>query len=974
MMNWRLPPPGWEENLRADGSVLYASQSMNHGLQRRAKILLMLAIIVVVVADCAPVSAQEGDHWSFAPIARPALPPAPAGVRTSNAIDRFVTARLPEMGLTQAPRAERRTLIRRVTFDLTGLPPTDVQVAEFLADDAPGAYERLVDRLLASEHYGEHVARFWLDAARYGDTHGLHVDNYREMWPYRDWVIDAFNDNLPYDQFLVEQLAGDLLPDPSLDQLVATGFSRCHVTTNEGGSIAEEVYVRNVIDRTSTMGVAMMGLTLGCATCHDHKFDPITQRDFYQLFAFFNSLDGPEMDGNTKNPAPFVRVPTPEQAAELDKLQREIATTGGQMQQIVQSHGGTVELTRPIPDVASGRVFCSSFERQDAETQAAFHGNVSQTDGISGDGALLESDGFVEFAEVGDLKQDKPFTLSVWIRPPSPATGPVLAKMELKDLEKGYRITLDEGRLTVLLSGRWPGYAIKLTTFESVVRPNHWNHIAVTYEGRTDVTALALFVDGAGCSSYAVCDSLKEEGSIGVRPPLRLGRVDTDRPWQGLALDEFCIYDRRLREDEVRLLYLRPQAEYLGVADPTSPSLRPILREVSAMVSNSEYQQLAQRRDQLQLERQKLLTAMATTPVFRQRRHRRPAHVLVRGYYDLPGELVAPNTPAALPAMDERWPRNRLGLARWLTSEQHPLTARVAVNRFWQQMFGQGLVATSEDFGVQGLPPSHPELLDWLATEFRESRWNVKSLLKTIALSETYQQDSKLAPELAARDPENRWLSRGPRFRLDAEMLRDQAFAVAGLLDRRIGGPSVKPPQPDGLWQAVSFTGSNTARFRADRGTDKVHRRSLYTFWKRTSPPPQMSIMDAPSREACAMRRERTNTPLQALLLMNDPQYMEAARHFAERILQQGPREVEPRLAWAFQQATVRPAEADELKALRSAYHDFWQIYANDPGAAKAVIEIGEVPPDGEIPPAELASWTMVANTILNLDVVVTKQ
>jgi hypothetical protein len=700
-----------------------------------------IALLKEWIAQGAPWSS----HWAFIPPQRPAVPTVRKQEWVRNPIDAFILAKLEAAGLTPSPEADRTTLIRRVTLDLTGLPPAPAEVDAFLSDSSPNAYEKVVDRLLRSPRYGEHMARYWLDAARYGDTHGLHLDNYREIWPYREWVIKAFNANKPYDRFVVEQLAGDLLPDAKLDQIIATGFNRCHVSTSEGGSIEEEVYVRNVDDQVDTNGNVFLGLSVGCARCHDHKYDPITQKDYYQLFAIFNSIDGPALDGNAALPAPSVRVPAREQTAALADLQYK----AGAIQRAIAE-------VREVPK-----------------------------------------------------RDTKP-------RNEIPAKRSALAPL--------YR---------------------------------------------------------------------------------RLAEIDKQRA-----------------------------------------------------------------------ELEKTIPA---TLVFKERKEPRPAYILKRGEYDQRGSQVGRDTPAFLPPLPAGAPRDRLGFARWLVQPNHPLTARVAVNRLWQQVFGTGLVKTTEDFGTQGEPPSHPELLDWMADEFMASGrgesagWNIKAMMKRLVMSATYRQSSKLTPERLAKDPTNRLLSRGPRYRLDAEMLRDQALFVSGLLVEKLGGPSVKPPQPSGLWEAVAYTGSNTAKFKADTGCEKVHRRSLYTFWKRTAPPPQMTALDAPSRESCTLRRERTDTPLQALLMMNEKQFVECARALAERTLREGRTTLEDRLTFLFLHATARKPDAGELAELANTYHDHLAEYRRDVSAAKKLIAIGETKPDAALDPSELAAWTMVANLVLNLDEVLNK-
>jgi mono/diheme cytochrome c family protein len=718
--------------------------------------------------------AKWSTHWAFVPPHQAPLPRVAETAWPRDAIDYFILARLEAEGLRPSPEADRARLLRRLSLDLIGLPPTPAELESFLADRSPEANERAVDRLLDSPHYGEQRARFWLDAARYGDTHGLHLDNYREMWPFRDWVIRAFNINLPYDRFVIEQLAGDLLPDATLDEIVASGFNRCNVTTSEGGSIEEEVYVRNVVDRVDTTGTVFLGLSTGCARCHDHKYDPITMKDYYGLFAFFNSLDDKPLDGNAQRHPPIIKVPSPKQTAALKRLNDRIAALRAQMS-----------------------------------------------------------------AERARVRDDA--SLAAWL----------------------------------------------------------WTK---------EVAA-----------------------SAGLLPGLQALSVGQNQ----LLRDYFV--------------------------EQVSAKTRPIFAPLQQALKTATQ------------ERDRLDQALPATLVSHERAEARPAYILKRGEYDQRGAPIGRRTPGFLAPLPAGAPLNRLGFARWLVTPENPLLARVAVNRLWQQCFGTGLVKTAEDFGTQGELPSHPELLDWLAVQFQKDGWDVKKMMKRIVLSATYRQSSRTTPELLAKDPGNRLLARGPRYRLDAEALRDQALAVSGLLVERVGGPSVKPPQPAGLWEAVGYVTSNTAKFTADTGNDKVHRRSLYTFWKRTAPPPQMSTFDAPSREACRVRRERTNTPLQALLLLNETQYVECARVLAEQTLRHGGTSSESRLRYLFRRATARPPDAAEEAELLAACRDYRATYSGDISAARALIAVGETRPDSALDPSELATWTMVANLVLNLDEVLCK-
>jgi cytochrome c553 len=720
--------------------------------------------------------AEYQPHWSFIAPSRPQPPaaPDPAWVRTP--IDNFVLAKLREHGLAPAAEADRRTLARRVSLDLRGLPPTPAEVEALANDPAPDAYEKFVDRLLQSPQWGEHRAHYWLDAARYADTHGLHFDNYREIWAYRDWVISAFNRNMSFDQFSVEQLAGDLLPNPSLEQRIATGLNRSNTTTNEGGAIDEEYLVLYARDRTETTARIWLGLTANCAVCHDHKFDPLSQKEFYSLSAFFNNTTQAAMDGNIKDTPPTIFVPRPEDRERGPKIQAELADANRLLEERRQT----------------GR---------------------------------------------GDL--DK------WLAGTKP---------EVEQLASASRIAA---------------------------------LLAKAADRRTDAEKNELYA------------------------------------WWLLAVDK----------------------RY---------------QELTARVATLAQQQAA-------------LRARGTVAYVMQERAGPPtAYVLFRGEYDKRREQVSPGTPAFLPPMPPELPRNRLGLGRWLLRPEQPLTARVAVNRFWQELFGTGIVRTAEDFGVTGEAPSHGELLDWLAVEFRDSGWDVKRLFRLLVTSAAYRQAATATAEKLEKDPQNRLLSRGPRFRMDAEMVRDYALAAGGLLAAKIGGPSVRPYQPDGVWEAVAMPESNTRYYQRDNG-ENCYRRSLYTFWKRAAPPASMDILNAPTREVCTVRRERTNTPLQALVCLNDPQFVEAARHLAQATLSDGGATLESRLDYAARRLLARPLRPDESQALAATVGALLKYYQSRAEEAKQLLTVGQSKADPLVDAPSLAAWTMFANTMMNLDEVLNK-
>ena len=945
-------------------------------------------------------------HWAFVPPQRKELPAVSDASWPRSAIDSFVLAKLDQEKLKPSPAADKETLLRRVTFDLTGLPPTLAEIDAFLADDSPEAYEHVIGRLLQSPHYGEHMARFWLDAARYGDTHGLHLDNYREMWLYRDWVVRAFNENLPYNQFTIQQLAGDLLPDATLEQLVATGFCRCHVTTNEGGSIEEEVYVRNVVDRVVTTGTVFLGLTLECTRCHNHKYDPLTMHDFYSLFAFFNSLDGPALDGNVKDTHPIVHAPTKDQAKQLDELhakQSELTSQASkhredaepafqqwhQLRRLLTGIEGSPDF-QPPTDALAGHYSLELLEDSEQKkvadaikqgSEGSIQGNVKVVPGRHGHGLEFAESGYVDLGNVFGFQHDDEFCLSAWVQTPEKATGAILSKTT-KD-RRGYALTVEKGYLTFYLTNHYR-YGLKVVSEAKNLTQNRWHHVAVCYDASAKAAGIVMYVDGNRQKLVVKMDSLVTKGSIrsidSDDAHLQIGRLGEEIwPLTGGQIDEVRIYDRNLFHSDVICVMLAEVASEIVAkpSDQTTEKEWQELRDYYFHRFDPKYVEVINRQDQLYNDETAIQYKVPITLVFRERKQPREAFFLNRGEYDKPGEQVQRATPAVLPPMPDGAPLNRLGFAQWLVDRQNPLTARVAVNRFWAQFFGTGIVKTAEDFGSQGEVPSHPELLDWLAVELIESGWDVKALVKRIVMSGTYRQSSRIPQQLVKRDPENRLFARGPRFRLDAEMLRDQALAVSGLLVKRLGGPSVKPPQPDGLWHAVGYSASNTVRFVADKGQDKVHRRTLYTFLKRTSPPPQMSTFDAPSRESCTVRRERTNTPLQALLLLNDPQYVEAARALAERVMNECGSDSQACAQTLIRICTGHRASQSTVDELVGFFNQQQARYHEDGQSAQALIDASQLDkeskPETQLSASQLAAWTMVANMVLNLDEVVSK-
>ncbi len=903
--------------------------------------------------------AEYQPHWSLIPPTRPAPPAVQAETWIRNPIDRFVLAKLEAKGISPAPEADRRTLARRASLDLTGLPPTPEQVEAFVADAEPDAYERFVDGLMNSPAWGEHRARYWLDAARYADTHGLHFDNFREMWSYRDWVIKAFNKNVPFDRFTVEQLAGDLLPDRTLDQQVASGFNRCNLTTNEGGTIPEENLVGYTRDRTETVSQVWLGLTAGCAVCHDHKFDPLSQREFYEMAAFFNNSTQGAMDGNIKDTPPIVVVPATDDWDRWNAVGGELAEARKQ-----------VEARKAVARAE----FDSWLAGSTPETLAALVPSEGQRlrAGL-GDrfGAAATTPGSVEIADSGDFEKDQPFSYGAWVRPAKPGlTGAVVARMDDTKDYRGWDLWVEGGRVGTHIISKWEGDALKVVA-NAELKPGEWTHVLVTYDGSAKAAGVKVYYDGRPQPVRVVADALK--GSIRAAVPLKVGQRSNSSPLADTTIHDLRVFGRAVTPEEalrlagatrgLDLIALpadkRPEAEVAALYDWWLDAIDGSMKGVRA------------RLDALVAEEAAIKSRGTIAHVMQERPEEAMAYVLYRGDYDKRRDPVKPDTPDALPPMPPELPRNRLGFAQWLLRADNPLTARVAVNRAWQEIFGTGLVRTAGDFGVAGELPSHPELLDWLAVEFRESGWDMKHLYKLMVTSAAYRQSAAGSRESREKDPENRLLSRGPRFRMDAEMVRDYALAAGGLLSERLGGPSVRPYQPDGVWEAVAMPESNTRLYRRDGG-EALYRRSLYTFWKRAAPPASMDIFNAPSRETCTVRRERTNTPLQALVTLNDPQFVEAARHLATLTLKSG-ESPDERFAFLGRRLLARSFRPEEIEILRGSLDGLLGHYRANPDDAKALIAVGESKADAALDAPTLAAWTMLANELMNLDEVLNK-
>ncbi len=1069
--------------------------------------------------------AEYQTHWAFRPVQRPEPPAVRDSGWVRNEVDRFILARLEQEGLRPSEEADRRTLIRRLSFDLTGLPPAPQQVAEFVSDERPDAYARLVDRLLADPHHGERMAMEWLDAARYGDTNGYHIDNERYMWRWRDWVIEAFNRNMPFDQFTIEQLAGDLLPEPTLSQRIATGFHRNHMINFEGGAIPEEYQVEYVLDRVTTTGTVWLGLTVGCARCHDHKYDPISQEEFYQLYAFFNTVPEEGLDGKTGNAVPLIEAPLPEQEGKLAELAKSLEQVEQEMygpapeldeKQAAweaELFGELSQRWRVIEPFSAAATSGATLTRQ-ADGSYLAGGRLADTDvyefvvltqargfvgfrvealtdaslplagdergggpGRSENGNFVLTEFEVEAAPLADAAAAEPVKFATAHADHSQPTFHVTAAVD-GDAKTGWAVLREgmtgEDRVAVFVPQRPVGFeggtALKIRLRHESVYKQHsigrvrvslctsesqrphlaaskkstWHMVgpfkAVTAAEAHDTPfgpeqALASgvdlsasygeeslkwveqpeFVDGkphalptAGVTATYLCRTITAPTARPMR--VSLGSDDSVKVWLNGELvhenraarpvapdQDFVRLNLKAGVNTLLLKVVNHGGEYAFYFDPRDDhSIDPPLAMQRVLErpaqERSEAQQrlvrgyfrerhmpqwaeLAERRRRVSGELAELRKAIPSVMVMAEMPEPRKTYFLKKGQYDQLGPEVRPGVPAVLPPLPEG-EANRLALARWLVDPGHPLTARVAVNRLWQMVFGAGLVRTSEDFGAQGEWPSHPELLDWLAAEYVSSGWDTRHILRLMVHSATYRQVSRVTPELRQRDPENRLLARAPRLRLSAEMVRDNALAVSGLLVDRIGGPSVRPYQPPGLWEEVAIdpTGATwTAQvYKQDHG-EALYRRSLYTFRKRSVPPPAMAIFDAPSREFCVVRRPRTNTPLQALVLMNDPTYVEAARKLAERLMREAGDSAHDRLALAFELALARPPEETESAALRAVLDEQLAWYAENKDAAQALLGVGESARDESLDEVELAAWATVASVILNLDETITR-
>ncbi len=954
------------------------------------------------------------EHWAFVTPSRPSVPAVRQATWPRNDIDRFVLSRLEQEKLMPRSDADAETILRRVTLDLTGLPPTLGEIDTYLdesAKDPQGAYERLVDRLLASKRFGERMAVDWLDVSRYADTYGYQNDRYRAMWPWRDWVVNAFNKNLPYDDFVTWQLAGDLLPDATRDQILATAFNRNHRQTNEGGSVDEEFRAEYVADRVNTFGAAFLGLTLECCRCHDHKYDPLTQRNYYQLSAFFNSIDesGLYSHFTEATPTPTLLLASDDEERELAEVnshieakQRELSawqpTTDeyeiwrAQLADVRQSQPftGKDHLSRNSSQLSErlqeslGAALIGDYSLDKLEdgkllnrVDQSLSGKTSESpqpvSGRVGEGLLLSGENNVDLATGGDFTRNQPFTISLWLKTPRRFERAVVfhrSRAWSDSGSRGYELLIEQGKLSAALIHFWPGNALRIVSHDELPT-DEWVQVSMRYDGSSQASGLQLFVNGQSAECEVVRDNLTKhiKGADGVGggdvEELSFGQRFRDVGFKDGQIDELKIFTRDLSDLELKLIYLHDaapdnQAEALHNALDSEVRDYYIRTHPRRIALAAELRELRDRRSQLG-------DNIAEIMVMREEPHPRPTFVLVRGAYDAPSEPVERGIPQSVLARELPANSSRLDLAQWLVDPRHPLTSRVAVNRFWQALFGLGLVSTAEDFGLQGMTPSHPELLDWLSVEFVESGWDVKGLLKTIVMSSTYRQSSDPTPQLLELDPENRLLARGPAARLSAEMIRDTALAASGLLVEVQGGPPVKPYQPPGLWEEKSGLA-----YERDKNAGS-HRRSLYTYWKRTSPPPNMMTLDASNREVCVVRRQVTMTPLQMLVLLNDPQYVEAARALAEQALTATPVPKE-RAEFMFRSLTGHQPSTHQTDVLLAMVNQQQKLFEKDEAAQSQWLAIGDHRTQEELDPLELSAWSVVASGLMSFDETVMKR
>ncbi|MDO6516993.1 DUF1553 domain-containing protein [Zobellia uliginosa] len=946
--------------------------------------------------------AEYKDHWAFL---KPEVNEIPEVTKTDfvrNPIDNFVLATLEEKNISPSKRADKEVLLRRASLDLTGLPPTIEEIEAFVKDSSPDAFEKQIDRLLASPHYGEKMTLDWMDVARYADTHGYSNDRYRDTSPWRDWVIKAFNSNMPYDEFLTWQIAGDLFPNATREQRLATTFNRLHPQNLEGGIIDEEFRSEYVADRTATVSQGVLGLSYACAKCHDHKYDPISQRDYFEMYSFFNNVDETGLiPWDLATPVPAMLLPTKEQEDVLAYLEKIVEESEEKVDSTVKTESDKFKdwlasnAFQKIPVQNRPKGLIAAFDFDDQRLVNKIGGNGKNKirmrqqfvdnekpvykEGASGKGLFMDGDTWLDLDKIGIYKRNEPFSVSIKVFVPQDLEeGVIFHKMQGPELHsfRGYHLKIKENRLEALFAHVWPDNSMVVESLKEIPK-EQWVQLTLTYDGSSKANGIGIYMDGEKLETKTTFDNLYKDIVFNnmknyiyketVEPGLRIGAIWRGKGIGNAVVDDIMVFDREISDIEVMQISSSDKLKNLVAKsnDQLDDKEKEQLQAYYLFNHSSSYNQVLA---ELKKDRGALVDSIEPIKqimVMKERKTPRQTYILDRGNYDSPTDSVFPNMPEKIFPMNDSLPKNRLGLAKWITDKNNPLTARVAVNRYWQNLFGRGLVKTSEDFGNQGELPSHPKLLDWLAIQFMESDWDVKALHKTIMLSATYQQSSAISEELAKVDMENQWLARGPSVRLSGEMLRDNALFASGLLNQTIGGKSVKPYQPEGLWKVSGGT-------YVQDGEEGLYRRSMYTIWKRTVPNPTISTFDAPTRDLCTSRRQKTNTPLQALVILNDPTYIEASRVLGKQMAEAD--DVNAGIALAFKKLTGRSVTDKELGLLASLQSSEYRKFSENPKKTKGWLQTGAFKISEDDDHALVAANAVVASTIMNSDATITKR
>ena len=931
-------------------------------------------------------------HWALIPPVKVAAPAVKSGGWVKTPIDQFVLEKLEAKGLSPAPEATPRELFRRLHLDVTGLPPHPADVDAFAREYAEGKEESLsrwIDRLMQSPNWGEHRARYWLDAARYSDTHGLHFDNFREMHLYRDWVIRAFNSNKPFSEFTVEQIAGDLLPQPQESQLVATGFQRCAVTTNEGGTIAAENLAIYAAERVQTIGWVFLGLTLNCCQCHDHKFDPLTAKDFYSMAAFFRNTTQGAMDGNVRDgKGPALVMPSEKDKARWAEIPQVLKNTTAQrderrktVQPELQKWIAGLDVTGLEADLPSNELVAHLPLNEGAGNEPKFqspkdgavqaNANLEWSSGGKlGPAPVIRKDSGISLGDVGDFDVHQAFSFGAWVKPTAvDKTGAILSRMSADAGLRGYDLFKDGKNYAVHFVDAWPGNAIKVVTKNASVKAGTWQHVFVTYNGCGKPSGIKMYVDGKEEVLKVDKKDFKADATIRATAVFHVGQRTKGSVLEESSIQDVRVYGRLMEPGEVKRLASFPMVkDSLAAGEKRTAQQKNALLDYYLSAHDTIYQEFEKIIAGADADRDVIKARSSVTLIQEEMQGKMPmANILARGQYNKEGEAVEAVPPVVLHPMPKGAPKNRLGLAQWLVADNNPLTVRVTVNRFWQEVFGQGIVRSVEDFGVMGAEPSNQGLLDWLAADFRENGWNVQRLFKQMLMSAAYRQSPVVTPEKLEKDRDNVLFSRGPRFRMDAEMIRDYALVTSGLLSSKMYGPGTRPYQPEGIWDVVGLPGADTRNYVQDKG-ENLYRRTVYNFHKRMAPSPNLETFNLTSREFSCVRRERTNTPLQALVTLNDIQFVEAARHLAEVALERSGEDQNKTVDYISQKVLGRLFTSQEREVLLESSRDFLAYYQQKPEDAQSLVKVGDSVASTKVATPVLAAWTMVCNQVLNLD------